>query len=159
MWRRGSAPDHDCDNEILSWFLTSQKNLSCKQPQKRWMPSVSVITWKQNDESTSSRYRGGNVDTKPGSANLAGRLAVSSSQKTRSFIFCCLSRKERANSRKNSFSYIVALRFLLLVPRKRARGSWACLYIGRVARVAFDNHVRLQAGSNSRTWYRWPFIK
>jgi len=84
------------------------------------------ITCKQNDESTSSRYRGGNVDAKLGSAHflsrtgyLAGRLAVSSSQKTRSLIFCWLSRKERAKSRKNWSSYIVALRFLLLLaPRK-----------------------------------------
>jgi len=143
LWRRGSATDHDCDNEILSWLLTSQLNSPCKQLQKRWISSVGVL---RESKTTNSRYRGGNVDTKPGSAHflsrtgyLAGRHAVSSSQKTRSFIFCWLSRKERAKSRKNSFRYIVALRFLLLlVPWKE-----------RVARVAFDHHVRLQAGARA----------
>ena len=83
-----------------------------------------------------------------------------SRRKTRGFIFtentqfylCWFSRKERTNSRENSFSCIVALRFLLLVPRKEGvRGSWACLYIGHVVRVAFDNHVRLQAGARAAT--------
>jgi len=61
---------------------------------------------------------------------LAGRLAVSSSQETRSFLFCWLSRKERAKSRRNEFSYIGALRFLLLlVPRKERAADRERAYI------------------------------
>jgi len=77
LWRRGSAPDHDCDNEILSWLLTSQFNSPCKQPETLTIVSWR-ITWKQNDESTSSGYRSGNVDTKPGSAHVFYlKLAIS----------------------------------------------------------------------------------
>jgi len=70
LWRRGSAPDHDCDNETLSWSHTSQIDSPCKQPQERWISSVGVLRVSKNDETTSSRYRGGNVETKPDSAHF-----------------------------------------------------------------------------------------
>jgi len=160
MWRRGSATDHDCDNEILSWLLASRLNSPCKQSHKRWMSSVGVL----RERKTTNR-RAQDIEEETLTRNPAQHVFISNwpfRRKTRGFIFTentqfylLLALTQGTCKIKEKLVQLhcrVAFSSSAGSEERESRGSWACLCIGRVARVAFDNHVRLQGGARAATW-------